>query len=137
MCVTSEDNKQWIWIALDVYTRHVIAFHIGDRDRDAAHVLWQKLPEFYKQHADFYEAYVGVIPDKHYHRVSKQSRLTNHLERFNCTLRQCVSRLVGDFLAFSKKPTNHIGAIAYFVCHYTKLKTIQHYLFSTAKKCLS
>ena len=42
--------------------------------------LWQKIPESYKQHADFYtdlyEAYVSVIPDKQHHRVIKQSGLT-------------------------------------------------------------
>lgn len=43
--------------------------------------------------------------------------LPNH-ERFNNTLRQRVSRLVRDTLAFSKKLANHIGAIRYFICHY-------------------
>ncbi len=124
--VANKDNKQWIWIALDVYTRQVIAFHVGSRAKEAARELWQKIPESYKQHADFYtdlyEAYVGVIPKKQHHRVIKQSGLTNHIERFNGTLRQRVSRLVRDSLAFSKKLTNHIGAIAYFICHYNLTK---------------
>ena len=38
--------------------------------------MWQKIPESYKQHADFYtdlyEVYMGVIPDKQHHRVIKQ-----------------------------------------------------------------
>jgi insertion element IS1 protein InsB len=45
---------------------------------------------------------------------------TNAVERFNCTLRQRVSRLVRDALSFSKKLTNHIGAIKYFICHYNQ-----------------
>jgi len=39
------------------------------------------------------------------------ARKTNHLERFNNTLRQRVSRLARDVLSFSKKLANHIGAI--------------------------
>ena len=124
--VGNKDNKQWIWIALDVGTRQVIAFHVGQRDRDAARQLWQKIPGCYREKArfytDLYEPYVGVIPENQHRRVIKQSGLTNHIERFNCTLRQRVSRLVGDSLAFSKKLDNHIGAIAYFICHYNLAK---------------
>lgn len=120
--VGSKDNKQWIWIALDVATRQVAAFHVGPRDRDAARQLWQKIPACYREKAkfytDLYEPYVGVIPERQHQRVIKQSGLTNPIERFNCTLRQRVSRLVRDSLAFSKKLDNHIGAIAYFICHY-------------------
>ena len=50
--------------------------------------------------------------------ITKKARKTNHLERFNNTLRQRVSRLVRATLAFSKKVENHIGAIRYFICHY-------------------
>jgi insertion element IS1 protein InsB len=54
--------------------------------------------------------------------VIKKTGLTNHIERFNCTMRQRVSRLVRDSLAFSKKLTNHIGAIHYFICHYNQTR---------------
>ena len=124
--VGNKDNKQWVWIALDVATRQVIAFHVGSRDRDAARQLWQNIPESYRKKArfytDMYEPYVGVIPENQHQRVNKQSGLTNHIERFNCTLRHRVSRLVRDSLAFSKKLENHIGAIAYFICHYNLVK---------------
>src|SRR5262249_33285341 len=43
---------------------------------------------------------------------------TNHIEQFNNTLRQRVSRLGRSTLAFSKSIENHIGAIRYFICHY-------------------
>lgn len=45
--------------------------------------------------------------------VSKNSGKTSLIERFNCTLRQRVSRLVRDTWSFSKKLDNHIGAIWY------------------------
>jgi hypothetical protein len=37
-----------------------------------------------------------------------------HIERFNNTLRQRVSRLVRETLSFSKILENHIGAIKFF-----------------------
>jgi insertion element IS1 protein InsB len=107
-------------------TRQVIAFHVGRRDKEAAQQLWQKIPQLYQQHADFYtdlyESYVDVIPKTQHHRVIKQSGLTNHIERFNNTLRQRVSRLVRDSLAFSKNIENHVNAIAYFICQYNLTK---------------
>lgn len=32
-------NKQWVWRALDKQTRHIIAFHVGDRSKDSAKTL--------------------------------------------------------------------------------------------------
>ena len=52
--------------------------------------------------------------------VPKARGHTNAVERFNCTLRQRVSRLVRLSLLFSKKLANHIGAIKYFICHYNQ-----------------
>jgi IS1 family transposase len=46
------------------------------------------------------------------------ARQTNHVERFNCTLRQRFSRLVRATLSFSKTLANHIGTIKYFICDY-------------------
>lgn len=42
------------------------------------------------------------------------------IERFTCTLRQRVSRLVREALWFTKKLENHIGATKYVICHYNK-----------------
>jgi IS1 family transposase len=50
------------------------------------------------------------------------ARKTNHIERFNKPLRQQVSRLVRTALSFSKKLSNHIGAIKYFIFNYNLLK---------------
>jgi insertion element IS1 protein InsB len=120
--VQKKANKQWIWIAIDAKTRQVIAFHVGDRSRRSAQRLWAKIPEAYRQHATFYTdqyvAYEGVIPAAQHRAISKLARKTNHIERFNNTLRQRVSRLVREALSFSKKLANHIGAIKYFICHY-------------------
>jgi insertion element IS1 protein InsB len=125
--VQQKANRQWIWIAMDVQTRQVIAFHVGDRSRDSAKELWAKIPLVYQEeaifHTDQYDAYTGVIPAERHKAITKQARKTNHIERFNNTLRQRVSRLVRETLSFSKKLANHIGAIKYFICHYNLTRT--------------
>jgi insertion element IS1 protein InsB len=120
--VQTRANKQWIWIAMDATSRQVIAFHVGDRSRRSAKRLWAKIPQAYRQQATFYTdqyvVYEGVIPAAQHQAISKLARQTNHIERFNNTLRQRVSRLVREALSFSKKLANHIGAIKLFICHY-------------------
>src|SRR6266511_2156593 len=96
--------------------------HVGDRSRRSAKRLWAKIPEAYRQHATFYTdqyiVYQGVIAAAQHRAISKLARKTNHIERFNNTLRQHVSRLVCEALSFSKKLAHHIGAIKLFICHY-------------------
>ena len=120
--VQKKANKQGIWIAMDARTRQVIAFHVGDRSRDSAKQLWAKIPLVYRAqatfHTDQYDAYTGVIPAERHQAITKHARKTNHIERFNNTLRQRVSRLVRETLSFSKKLAYHVGAIKYFICHY-------------------
>ena len=69
-------------------------------------------------YTDQYTVYKGVIPPARHRAISKLARKTNHVERFHCTLRPRVSRLVRATLSFSKKLSNHIGAIRYFICDY-------------------
>jgi insertion element IS1 protein InsB len=113
--VQKKANKQWIWLAMNATTRQVIAFYVGNRSRRSAQRLWAKIPDAYRQHATFYTdqyvVYAGVIPAAQHRAISKLARKTNHIERFNNTLRQRVSRLVRDALSFSKKLAHHIGAI--------------------------
>src|SRR5262245_26627302 len=120
--VAKRANKQWVAIAMDKQTRQIIAFHIGDRSHESAQQLWANLPAVYRAQATFYTdqyaVYTGVIPAAQHKAITKQARTTNHIERFNNTMRQRVSRLVRDTLAFSKNLANHIGAIKYFICHY-------------------
>jgi insertion element IS1 protein InsB len=120
--VQKKANMQWLWIAMDKQTRQILAFHVGDRSQDSAKHLWAKIPAMYREcaifYTDQYAAYTGVIPAAQHKAINKHARKTNHIERFNNTLRQRVSRLVRSTLAFSKKVENHIGAIQYFICHY-------------------
>ena len=80
------------------------------------------IPSVYRQcavaYTDFWRAYALVFPTPSHKSVGKESGKTNYIERFNCTMRQRVSRLVRKTLSFSKKLENHIGAIWFFIHHY-------------------
>jgi insertion element IS1 protein InsB len=80
----------------------------------------------YREQATFhthqYEPHRSVIPADRHKAITKKAQKTNHIECFNNTLRQRVSRLVRETPSFSKKPINHIGAIEYFICHYNLTK---------------
>lgn len=52
--VKKKADVQWIWLAIDQVTQHVIAFRVGDRSRQSARQLWKKLPAVYREQATFY-----------------------------------------------------------------------------------
>jgi insertion element IS1 protein InsB len=120
--VGSKSNKKWIWLALDQVSKEIVGIYVGSRDHIGAEGLWKSLPPIYRQcavcYTDFWAAYDEIIPEKRHRAVGKESGKTSHIERFNLTLRQRVSRLVRKTLSFSKKLENHIGAIWNFVHHY-------------------
>jgi insertion element IS1 protein InsB len=125
--VQKKAHEPWLWLAMDKPIRQIVAFHVGDRSRKSARQLGANLPAVYREQATFYTdqyvVYKGVIPADCHKAITKKARRTNHIERFNNTLRQRVSRLVRQTLAFSKKMENHIGAIRYFICHYNLRRT--------------
>ena len=92
--VGQKTNKQWIWMAMDIESRQIVAFYVGDRSRQSALALWKSIPAIYRKHATFYTdgwgAYEGVIPEGQHHVVKKLLRMTNHIERFNCTRESLV-----------------------------------------------
>lgn len=120
--VGCKDNIQWIWLAIDAESREMVGVFVGDRSRQSAKQLWQSLPAVYRQcavcYTDFWEAYEQALPSQRHRAVRKETGKTNSIERFNNTLRQGVGRLGRKALSFSKKLSNHIGAIWYFVHHY-------------------
>ncbi len=79
--VKRKEDKYWVWIAIDVKTRQVIAFYVGDRTRESAVKLWERMPKKYKQHTIFYtddwDAYKEVIPKDQHVVCSKGSGKTN------------------------------------------------------------
>jgi len=126
--VGCKNNKQWIWLALDVDSREIVGVYVGSRDEYGARQLWTSLPGVYRQcavcYTDFWAAYAQVIPGQRHQAVGKETGKTSYIERFNCTLRQRVGRLVRKTLSFSKKLDNHIGAIWYYIHHYNATKSL-------------
>ena len=66
----------------------------------------------------FVLAYGIVFPKKRQRAVGKDTGQTNYIERFNNTIRQRISRLARKTLSFTKKISNHMGAIWYFIHSY-------------------
>jgi IS1 family transposase len=120
--VGNKNNKQWIWLALDKKTREIVGCYIGERGEIGAKGLWNSLPPVYRQCACYFLIFGRLIafPKKRPKFVDKKTGLTNHIERFNNTLRQRVSRLVRKTLSFSKKLENHLGAIWNFIHYYNQ-----------------
>src|SRR5262249_40233605 len=46
--VQKKTNKQWVWLALDKPTRHILACHVGERSHESAQQLWANLPAVYR-----------------------------------------------------------------------------------------
>ena len=120
--VANKENKRWIWLIMERRSRQIIALHIGDRSQKAADALWRKVPVGVKKQAlvltDSWDAYGVAIPSEQHTACEKQSGEVSLIERFNCTLRQRVSRLVRKSLSFSKSEWFHAEAIKYFICNY-------------------
>ncbi|MGL4757933.1 MAG: IS1 family transposase, partial [Patescibacteria group bacterium] len=67
--------------------------------------LWRKIPKEYKKsttYSDYWESYSTILKDYRHYSVGKESGLTNHIERFNNTIRQRLGRLTRKTLSFSK-----------------------------------
>ncbi len=120
--VGKKENKRWIWLIIERTSRQIVAVHIGDRSQVSADALWSKVPLEVKAKAliltDKWEAYGLAIPIAQHTACDKQSGQTSLIERFNCTLRQRVSRLVRKSLSFSKSDWFHQAAIRYFIACY-------------------
>jgi len=131
--VGNRENKRWVWLILERHTRQIIALHIGDRSQNSALALWAKVPLSIKAQAlvltDCWDAYGLAIPTNQHVACEKQSGQVSLIERFNCTLRQRVSRLVRKSLSFSKSDWFHEEAIRYFIAHYNlgRRKLFEHY----------
>jgi len=118
--VGKKANPQWLWLALDVGSRQILAFHVGDRGQKSARQLWNQLPAVCRKqatiHTDAYAAYGRVIPQARHRVITKEARKTNSVERFNGSLRQRLSRLVRSTLSFSKN----------LICHYNLTRTTRY-----------
>ena len=111
----------WLWLALCRRTRQIVAYALGPRNDATARLLWARIPPAYRQsllYTDHLESYHNVLPaGQHQARYPKRGP-TNHIERFNNTLRQRLERLVRKTLSFSKCPKMHEITIQLFLHRY-------------------
>ena len=106
---------------MDRQSREIVGCYVGSRGKEGAIGLWMSLPVCYlnaKTYTDIWDAYNAIFYADKLVQCEKGSGKTNHIERFNNTLRQRCSRLVRKTLSFSKKLHNHIWAIWLFIHHY-------------------
>jgi len=122
--VARRKNKRWVWLALCRRTRQVVAYAVGDRGEKTCRLLWERVPRALR-HAlaftDFWEAYQKVVPEGQHVACDKGSGQTNHVERFNNTLRQRLARFVRKTLSFSKSDAMHAmheSCLRLFLHHY-------------------
>jgi insertion element IS1 protein InsB len=129
--VHNRNQQVWIWLALCRRTRQIVAWMPGKRDHITASILWHKIPTAYKGKicfTDFWESYQKVIPPELHRPCAKQDGQTNHIERFNLTLRQRVSRMVRKSLSFSKNYLMHLIHLRHFFLAYNQQKAKEYRL---------
>ena len=87
--------------------------------------FWERIPDAYRTaqtYSDFWEAYRNVFPEETHRSVGKEAGQTNHVERWNNTLRQRLARLVRRTLSFSKSDFFHELVIKLFIYRYNRLR---------------
>jgi insertion element IS1 protein InsB len=102
-------------------TRQVVARAVGDRSKEICLELWNNVPDEYRKghcFSDFWKAYQAIIPEDQLAQVGKETGETAHVERWNCTLRQRLARLVRETLSFSKSIFMHIVCLDLFLHRY-------------------
>jgi len=113
--------KYWLSTAICRRTRQSVAFVIGDHSAETCQGLWNKIPEEYRHcHtcSDFWDAYQQVFPKETHRSVGKDRGQTNHMEPWNCTLRQQLARYVRKTLSFSKAEYMHHLVTRWFIVEY-------------------
>ena len=126
--VGKKANKQWIWIALDVYCRQIIAFQVGDRSRVSAQaqkeVDTRMLPEACYVLYRWLAGLCGCDSSKAASSGQK-AKADNQSYRTIQLHVETASFPSGQGVSFLKKKlSNHIGAIKYFICHYNLKKAL-------------
>lgn len=123
--VGKKKHKRWLWLVICRRTRQIVAFFIGDRSEESAEALYARVPAVYKRlrsYSDLWDAYKEAFPYKAgQHRcVDKSSGETNHIERFNLTVRQRLGRYVRKTLSFSKSDYWHALVTKWFIIEYNQ-----------------
>ena len=91
--VGNKQNQQWLWMVIDVKSRQILAFHIGDRSKSSGEMLMKKLPEELKK-KPFFTQTISQFTSK-----SFQKNTIDQLEKTQgkqITLKDLTARLGKD-----------------------------------------
>jgi insertion element IS1 protein InsB len=119
--VGSKKHEVYAWVALCRKTRQVGGMALGNRSAASCWRLWLSMPLAYRSgfwYTDFWQAYQAVLPDSQQVAGGKESGQTNHIERWNNTLRQRLGRSVRKTLSFSKSFVMHWICLHCFLHRY-------------------
>lgn len=104
-------RKVWLWLAVERYTRRIVAWVLGTRGTATARRLWRALPAEYRTgtwyYTDEWEAYRRVLPPAAHRPSGKGSGRTSIVEAVNCSLRQRCAVLVRKTCSFSRSLAMH------------------------------
>ena len=99
--VKSKSNEVWIWLALEVNSRKIMGYAVGDRSVYTFRKLWDRIDDKIKHKAVFFtdrwDAYNLILK----RRIIKRGG-TNHIERLFLTLRNDNPRFTRKTIRFSK-----------------------------------
>jgi IS1 family transposase len=108
--------------------RKIVAFYVGDHSMESCKMLWARIPErfgYQVSFSDFWQAYNFIFQQTGQHqKVGKQSGQTNHMERWNNTIRQWVGRLTRKTLSFAKSDFFNELVIRLFIVRYNLSKSV-------------
>ena len=122
--VGKKANKTWLWLAMDLESRRIVAAWVGGREIEDAEALKERIPQWYLDHAcvdtDGLVAYTHIFNRKRHTAWTKGSGMTSHIERLNLTFRTRLARLNRKTLCFSKSLDIHKAYIFNFIHHYNE-----------------
>ena len=112
--VRNKERQLWVWLAMDRATRRIVGCFLGPRDTLGAYGLWHSLETPYLDavcHTDRLAVYKSVVFGNR-HRIGG----TQHIERFNATLRARLAHLVRRSLSFSRRQS-HLETVIWLFIH--------------------
>ena len=122
--VGKKSVQVWVWLAMDVETRRIVTVWIGGHELEDAWAFRQKIPQWYLDHAcvdtDRLHADKHIFNWRRHIAWNKGEGMTNHIERFNLTLRTRLAHLNRKSLCFSKSLVIHKAYILNFIHHYNE-----------------